>query len=115
MFPRVWKEVHSAKLSGGPVAARRREIEWPVGRRRAHDFQEVFMANDFDVLHAFGDRLVTASMIPVHVRIDNVADRLICQFADGRQDFGSHGSELGIDEQDAIGARLHGHIPSGNR
>ena len=100
---------------GGPVAAGRRKIEWPVGRRRAHDFQEVFMANDFGALHAFGDRLITARMIPMHVGIDNVVDLLICQLADGPQDLGSHGSELGIDEQDAIGARLHGHIPSGNR
>ena len=54
-----------------------------------------------------GELLVTADMVGVHARVDDVADRQRRQPADRRQHLVRHRGGTGVDEDDALGPDLH--------
>ena len=57
-----------------------------------------------------GELLVTADMVGVHARVDDVADRKRRQPADRRQHLVRHRGGTGVDEDDALGPGLHDNV-----
>ena len=60
-----------------------------------------------------GDRLVAADVIAMKVRVDDVADRLVAQRADRRQQLVAHVGELRVDDHHAVVADLDRRVAAG--
>ncbi len=63
-----------------------------------------------DGVSGHADFLVTASMVGMIMRVDDVADRTVGDRFDGRQNLVGHRGESGVDKQHAVFSGLHGDV-----
>ena len=97
-------------------------------RRRAHAPEDVLVREDVGRVQPESrvawsvsaerpagrrDQLIGAGVIVVHVRVDDEADRLVRDRADGGEHVGATPSSAGIDDEDAFLAGLYDDVSAG--